>query len=224
MSQAYTLGTPARAQHRPSRSMIAIAWLRKTHGWFGLWGAVLGLVFGFAGIWLNHRAVLKLPMEQQRSTTRIAMPQPAPATPQAMAHWLQATLRQAGAPNSVRVESARPVPWTEDGTGAMQPEHWIFSFGGPDALVQADYWRGNRSLAVTQTRNGLAATLANMHKGVGMSLGWILLVDTLAGSLVFLCVSGVALWFLTHRRRLTPGLALFGISMALAIGLAASRL
>ena len=29
-----------------------------------------------------------------------------------------------------------------------------------------------------------------MHKGTGMSVGWILLVDTLAGSLIFLSISG----------------------------------
>ena len=39
-----------------------IRWVRKSHGWVGLWGAVLGLLFGFSGIWLNHRAVLKLPV------------------------------------------------------------------------------------------------------------------------------------------------------------------
>jgi len=38
--------------------------LRRTHGWFGLWGAVLGLLFGVAGIWLNHRAIMKLPIAE----------------------------------------------------------------------------------------------------------------------------------------------------------------
>jgi hypothetical protein len=37
-----------------------------------------------------------------------------------------------------------------------------------------------------------------------MPPGWILLVDTLAGSLILLSLSGVALWLLTRRRR-EPG-------------------
>ena len=47
-----------------------IRWVRKSHGWVGLWGAVLGLLFGFSGIWLNHRTVLKLPATQTRSNAQ----------------------------------------------------------------------------------------------------------------------------------------------------------
>jgi hypothetical protein len=64
----------------------------------------------------------------------------------------------------------------------------------------------------------------NLHKGVGMSVGWILLVDTLAGSLIFLCASGVALWLLTHRRRTRTGLAILGSSVAVTLALIATGL
>ena len=33
------------------RSERILQWLRKFHGWIGLWGAVLGLLFGTAGLW-----------------------------------------------------------------------------------------------------------------------------------------------------------------------------
>ena len=89
--------------------------------------------------------------------------------------------------------------------------------------MQADYWQGNRSVGVATTRNGLVATLTNMHKGGGMPLAWILLVDTLAGSLIFLSLSGVALWLLTHRRRVV-GLAVFGVSLATMLAIALSAL
>ncbi|MDM0068592.1 PepSY-associated TM helix domain-containing protein [Variovorax sp. J31P207] len=207
------------------RRATAVQWIRKTHGWIGLWGAILGLLFGTAGIWLNHRAVLKLPMAQQRANAQLALPEPPPASAAEMAVWLQAALDQDRPPNSVRTEPARPVAWGEKGKPdpLMQPERWTFNFGGPDAIVQADYWRGNRSVGVTTTQNGLVATLTNMHKGTGMSVGWILLVDTLAGSLIFLSISGVILWMLTHRRR-AVGLAIFGTSVALTLGLALAQL
>ena len=38
-----------------SRRATFIKWLRKVHGWVGLWGAVLGLLFGTTGFLLNHR-------------------------------------------------------------------------------------------------------------------------------------------------------------------------
>jgi len=209
---------------RPALSLRIASWLRKTHGWIGLWGAILGLVFGLAGVWLNHRAVLKLPMEQQRTSERMALPDPPPATPAEMAAWLRTVLPAAAEPNTTRIDPPRRAPWSEGADAVQQPERWTFSFGGPDAMVQAEYWRGNRNVQLTTTRNGFAATLANLHKGVGMPLPWILLVDTLAGSMIFLCASGVALWLLTHRRRLLPGLAILGTSIALTLGLIASRL
>jgi len=220
------------------RRAALVQWIRKTHGWIGLWGAILGLIFGTAGVWLNHRAVLKLPMAQQRLNAQLALPDPAPASAEEMAAWLQTTLGRNGLPNSMRIEPAKPVAWTEKnkhaqvsgldasappGSALMQPERWIFSYGGPDAIVQAEYWRGNRSVGVTTTSNGFAATLANLHKGVGMPIAWILLVDTLAGSLMFLSISGVALWMLTHRRR-RVGFVIFGTSVALTLGLVLAQL
>ena len=103
---------------KDSTRIAVTAWLRRTHGWFGLWGATLGLLFGFSGIWLNHRAVLKLPMAQERINTEIALPDPAPATPEAMVAWLRDTLHLSEAPTSTRVEKARPVPWAERGASA----------------------------------------------------------------------------------------------------------
>ena len=166
-------------------------------------------------------------MAQQRLNAQLALPDPAPAGAKEMAAWLQTTLGQNGPPNSMRIEPAKPVAWTEKddlrGSALMQPERWVFNYGSPDAIVQAEYWRGNRSVSVTTTSNGFVATLANLHKGVGMPVAWILLVDTLAGSLIFLSISGVALWMLTHRRR-RVGLIIFGTSVALTLGLVFAQL
>ena len=84
-------------------------------------------------------------------------------------------------------------------------------------------WAGNRSVAVRRVDNGVIGTLMNLHKGIGMPVAWVLLVDTLAGSLILLSLSGLALWLLTHRRR-AVGLAIFGSALALTVGLVVSRL
>ncbi|HZQ00445.1 MAG TPA: PepSY-associated TM helix domain-containing protein [Reyranella sp.] len=206
-----------------ARTLKAVHWLRKTHGWFGLWGAILGLLAGFSGIWLNHRATLKLDLPGQRQiNAQIALPEPAPATPQAMAAWLQDALKLDRPANNLRVERARPVPWSEKGqeqSPLMQPARWTFSFGGPNRVIQIEYWQGNRSASVRTTENGFVATLTNLHKGVGMPVAWVLLIDTLAGSLIFLTLSGVVLWWTTNRRK-RVGIAIFGASVALTVGLA----
>ena len=212
-------------------SANAMRWLRKTHGWIGLWGAALGLLFGFSGIWLNHRAVLKLPpVLQQRSQVQLALPDPAPLNAKDMAQWLQDALRLNSDASSVRVDAARPVAWSERaGTTPnatktmMQPERWVFNFGGPSMMVQAEYWQGNRSVSVSTTANGFIATLTNLHKGVGMSVPWILLIDTLAGSMIFLSISGVILWTQMNRRRVI-GASIFSASIALILVLIGMRI
>jgi hypothetical protein len=208
-----------------NRRLAFVRWLRRMHGWFGLWGALLGLMTGVSGVWLNHRATLKLDLPaQQHMNAQLALPDPAPATAEAMASWLQDALKLDRGPNTTRIERARPVPWGERvGERAekplMQPERWTFTFGGPNRLVQVEYWAGNKSTSVRTTTNGFIATLTNLHKGVGMPVPWILLIDTLAGSLIFLSLSGVVLWWETNRRR-KLGLAIFAAAVSVTAGLA----
>jgi hypothetical protein len=225
----------AGAGNRVNRRLTFVRWVRKTHGWFGLWGALLGLMFGLSGIWLNHRSVMKLELPDQRQVNaQLALPHPPPATIEAMSQWLKDTLKIDRGPNVARVERARPVPWAErpaGGGGAgegtarplQQPERWVMNFGGPNHLVQAEYWVGNRSLSVRTTSNGFIATLTNLHKGTAMPVPWILLIDTLAGSMIFLSVSGVILWWETHRRR-AAGITIFAVAVVATVALAVSPL
>jgi hypothetical protein len=214
-----------------NRRLAFVRWVRRTHGWFGLWGAVLGLLMGFSGIWLNHRNVLKLQLpDQQQINAELELPDPRPATIEAMAAWLQQALKLDGPANNVKIDRSRPVAWTERGTERggegrplMQPEHWTLNFGGPNRIILVDYWVGNKSVGVRTTENGFVATLTNLHKGVGMPVPWILLIDTLAGSLIFLSISGAILWWETHRRR-RVGLAIFGVSAAVTVAIALSPL
>ncbi len=265
-----------------SRANI-VAWLRRTHGWIGLWGATLGLLFGTSGIWLNHRSVLQLQQEQERSNFQLPLPDPGPVDAQTMGAWLQQQLSMQQQPTSVRIEPAKPVAWTEHAADAghpsppaaatdvahatqggdaertrsrerevdapasppagaasevvaapvatpaparkplMQPEHWLINFNAPKFTVQAEYWVGNHSVGIRRVDNGFIATLTSLHKGIGMPVAWILLVDTLAGSLILLSLSGLALWMLTRRKR-AIGLAIFGTALAVTAGLALAHL
>jgi uncharacterized protein len=224
MAEAAATALPS---NRVNRRLAFVRWVRRTHGWFGLWGALLGLMAGTSGIWLNHRSVMKLDLpDQQQTSTQLAMPEQRPATADAMASWLQGVLKVDRPATNVRVERSRPVPWAErggEGRPAMQPERWTFVFGGPNKVIQVEYWVGNRSAGVRTTQNGFIATLTNLHKGTTMPAPWILLIDTLAGAMIFLSLSGVILWWETHRRRLA-GVVIFGVSVAVTVALAMSPL
>lgn len=205
------------ASLRVNRRLTFVRWVRKTHGWFGLWGALLGLMMGTSGVWLNHRATLKLELPgQQQMNAQLALPDPAPATAEAMAAWLLDALKLDRGPFNMRVERARPTPWDRKLT---QPERWTFNFGGPNHVVQVEYWAGNKSASVRTTSNGFIATLTNLHKGTSMPIPWILLIDTLAGSLIFLSLSGVILWWETNRQR-KLGIAIFAVAVTTTVGLA----
>jgi len=117
----------------------------------------------------------------------------------------------------VKLDPARTVAWGD--RTLVQPARWSASFTSPSGAVAAEYWVGNNYVTLKRTDNNVFATLTNLHKGVGMSVGWILLVDTLAGSIILLSLSGVALWALTNRRR-TVGIAIASASLLLAGGVA----
>ena len=107
-----------------------------------------------------------------------------------MAAWLQQTLKVDRPATNMRVERSRPVPWAERGgperTGRAgrrcSPSAGPSIFGGPNKVMQVEYWVGNKSAGVRTTQNGFIATLTNLHKGTTMPVPWILLIDTLAGA------------------------------------------
>ncbi len=204
-----------------SRRAVFLKWLRKLHSWIGLWGAALGLLFGATGILLNHRTVLKIPAAQvQESTVQLPLPDPAPENAQALAEWLQSKLDVDRPAALVRSEPEKPVAWGDK--TMKQPPHWSVVFKAPRANLQAEYWFGNNFVSVKRSDNNFFAILNNLHKGTGAGIGWILLVDTLAGSIIFLSLTGILLWVLTSRRRVIgAGIGLVSLTVAVTFAVMA---
>lgn len=199
-----------------SRRGLFIKWLRKTHGWIGLWGAALGLLFGVTGVLLNHRAILKIPAAHAIETVvQLPLPNPAPGNAKSMASWLRTELALDRDAARVRSEPSQTVPWGDK--TIKQPARWSASFSSAKFNVQAEYWLGNNFVIVKRNDNNVFAMLNNLHKGSGLGIGWILLVDTLAGSIIFLSLTGVLLWALLNRRRMV-GTSIGIASIAAAVG------
>jgi hypothetical protein len=200
--------------HRPH----ILKWLRRTHAWFGLWGAVLGLLFGFTGILLNHRSLLKIPAAKTAETHfQIALKDPLPADPQAFGRALQQALVLDVPPSRPKIEPAKQVPW--DGAGVRQPERWQVNFITSERTITSEYWVGNRSVSVRQMDPNFFAWLNRLHMGTGAGIGWILLVDTLAGGLIILALTGLLLWTRLHGPRvaalgLVVGCLVFALTFA----------
>ncbi|MCO4876500.1 PepSY-associated TM helix domain-containing protein [Paraburkholderia caribensis] len=197
-----------------SRRITFIRWLRKVHSWVGLWGAALGLLMGTSGFLLNHRGgPLRVSTgEPQVESLQVKLPQPAPESPRDLARWLKQELKVQGKPGRMQKEPSHPVAWGD--RKAVQPEHWQVSFASPGENTQAEYWVGNDYVSVKRSANTFLAALTNLHKGVGLSVGWVLVIDTFAGGVILLSLTGVLLWTQLNKRRTIGAVLVLGSIVA----------
>ena len=191
-----------------------LRWLRRVHGWMGLWGAVLGLLFGFTGFLLNHRSVMKVPaLRMEQNEFQLALPTPVPADVQHLAHWLQLQLQLRHEASKASSEPGKSVSW--GGRILPQPAQWRVEFQTPQQSWTAEYLFGNSYVNIKRQEVNALGFLMRLHKGVGMNGGWVLLVDTLAGALMMLALTGVLLWTRMRGSRLAlTGLGLGSLALA----------
>ena len=178
-----------------------LVWLRRTHAWMGLWGAVLGLIFGTSGILLNHRSEMKIPLAaQHESHQTLTPPTGSLQSAEALEAWLRVIFKMPHAKSRIVKKPGGPVPW--GGGQINQPENWRVTLTTPNLSLNAEYWQGDMETRIEQKEANAWATLANFHKGTGMSNVWILLTDTLACGLLVLAITGTLLWSRLHGPRL----------------------
>jgi hypothetical protein len=191
--------TSTQRSHR--RSALFVRWLRKIHLYVGLWGAVLGLVFGSTGLLMNHRALLKIPIEKVvQRTAQLKLARDFDS-PDAMAAWLQAELQFQGLQSRVKTDPPRRVAWGE--RTVEQPERWSFNWQAPHKAVNAEYFVGNRFVKIETQDATPIGTLMRLHTASGVSAFWVLLSDTIAGGLIVLSLTGLLLWTRLHPLRLS---------------------
>lgn len=211
-SAAKEEGAPQRRGR--SRRAIVLTWLRKVHLYVGLWGAVLGLLFGVTGILLNHRAILKIPVE--KTVVRMAHLPVTPQelqSPQELSAWLQKKLDLVPvAPPIVRTHPAQLAVFGDK--EIQQPERWTVLLTRPERGVNAEYFRGNRFVKVDHVDATPIGTLTRLHMAIGVSAFWVLLSDTIAGGLILLSITGLLLWTQLHTIRTTAVLASLGALLA----------
>jgi len=211
---------PAKSNQRSRRSAF-LKLLRDIHGWIGLWGAVLGLLFGATGIIHNHRSVLKIELAKP-ATQEIRLPVPAIAKqhPAAMSAWLRETLTM-DRDARIKTEKAEIVSW--HGLDVSQPEHWDIRFVAPQYKVIADYWVGSNMVSIKRTDETWVGTIDNFHRANGAGIGWVLLADSIGGSMILLSLTGILLWTELNRKK-TIGAIVFLTSITAAIIIAVNTM
>lgn len=197
---------------RKSRFLV---WLRRTHAWMGLWGALLGLLFGLTGFLLNHRQIMKVPVAHLVEVSHsVAIPAEARLNPARFEAWVRSQTAMPEATARIQIFPEGAAPW---GDGRVrQPTQWKLRLLTLRRTVNAEYWQGNSHSQILETRGNLWATFNRLHMGTGMGALWILLGDSLAVGLFVLSASGLLLWSRLHGPRL---LALGLTGGCLALGL-----
>ncbi|MEO6352294.1 MAG: PepSY-associated TM helix domain-containing protein [Burkholderiaceae bacterium] len=193
-------GIRTRSRSR-SRRAVYLSWLRKTHLYVGLWGAVLGLLFGATGILLNHRSIMEIPVQKiVRKTAQLPLPAQALSSPQQMSAWLQKELGFTSKQvTQIKSLPAQKIVWAD--RNLVQPERWSISMHSPQRGVVAEYFIGNRFVQLDHVDATPIGTLTRLHMSIGVSAFWVLLSDTIAGSLILLSITGLLLWTQLHTVR-----------------------
>lgn len=159
------------------------------------------MLFGATGFLLNHRAVMKIPVEYTvQKAVQVALPQKDFSSPEELSAWLQQQLQfHPVAPPLIKTEPAKEVIWFDQ--EMQQPERWAVSLDRPDGGINAEYFVGNRFVNLKHIDTTVLGTLVRLHMSVGVNAFWVLLTDTIAGALILLSITGIVLWTQLHTIR-----------------------
>lgn len=224
---------------RSWQSHTFVRWLKRIHAWSGFWGALFFLGMGVSGFFLNHRAQMKIDTGEAVEVSSVELPV-APGTirdAEALGPWAQNALGlpvKGQAPRGNAAESGRVnkeggpsrASQRDGGTRfmgrAVKPaETWSRTFNMPASRVTVTYVPGANHVTAKREEQGFLGTLKNLHKGTGLPIAWVLLIDTIAGALITMSLTGFLLWSRMHGPRLLAG-GLVGGSLIWAFVAAAS--
>lgn len=219
------------------QSATLIKWLKRVHAWSGFWGAVFFLLLGTSGFFLNHRAQMKIDTGEPIEVSNIELPV-SPGTiadAEALGIWAQKELKlpvkgqaprgagEGGAKDGKgrgkdgdKSQATKPEGPANDtrfmGREVKPVETWTRVFNLAAARVTVNYVPGSNHVTAKREEQGFLNTIKNLHKGTGLPIAWVLLIDTIAGALVMMSLTGFLLWSRLHGPRLLAG-GLFGGSL-----------
>jgi len=199
---------------RKWQTATLIKWLKRVHAWAGFWGALFFLLLGTSGFLLNHRSQMKIDTGEPVEVSSVDLPVVPGTIPDAdtLGEWARTALHMPVKAAAPREGGKAPKPG-QPGAGetrfmgrAVTPaETWTRVFTMPDARVTVSYVAGANHVTAKREEQGALNIIKNLHKGTGLPIAWILLIDTIAGALVTMALTGFLLWSRLHGPRLLAG-------------------
>lgn len=199
---------------RQWQSATLIKWLKRVHAWSGFWGALLFLLLGASGFLLNHRSQMKIDTGEPIEVSNVDLAVAAGTIPNAetLGVWAKQALHLPVKAQAPRAREPEGAPGAAKGAGTRfmgrevkAAETWTRTFNMPDARVTVTYVPGASHVNAKREEQSFLGTIKNLHKGTGLPITWILLLDTIAGALVMMSLTGFLLWSRLHGPRLLAG-------------------
>lgn len=196
------------------QSVAFLRWLKRIHAWTGFWGALLFFIFGVSGFLLNHRSIMKIETGEPIEVTTVQLPvTPGTITDaDSLGRWAKQALALPVKPKAPSSPPPKAGDARFNGRDVKTAETWTQTFAMSNARVTVDYVPGANFVSAKREAAGVFGMIKNMHKGSGLSVAWVLLIDTIAGALVAMSLTGFLLWTRMHGTRLLAG-ALAGGSL-----------
>jgi len=197
-----------------------LTWLRRSHAWTGFYGALFFFCLGLTGFYLNHRTAL---MHIEGGAAKEVASLSVPVAPdlidgeEALTAWMQEEFKIDAEPSRGRRRPGGPVSF--GGREGEQAPSYTVSFRGPNAVITGEYELGANRVSVKRTNASLLKGLIDMHKVVGVNKLFILIMDTMAGAMMFMVMSGILLWTRLHGPRLAAAGILGAVAVASAVAL-----
>lgn len=199
-----------------------IQWLKRIHAWTGFWGALAFLLLGTSGLLLNHRSTLKIDTGAPREVMEasIAVDPALIASPEDLGKWAQSEFGTALEPRAPRNEAPPARGGGERvqlmGKDVQEAVVWKQAFNGANGVLTVEYTPGSAAVKATKSEQNGWGVLKNMHKGSGMNWIWVLFIDTMAGGLIAMSLTGALLWSRLHGPRLAA-VGIVTVSLLLAV-------
>jgi uncharacterized protein len=209
LNQSGLLFVPARWQRAD-----AIRWLKRVHAWTGFWGALLFLMLGISGILLNHRSIWKIETGEptEVSAMNVAVAPDLIKDEKALGLWAKRELKLPTEPRAPKKEEGGKKAFL--GEVRDEAPKWSQQFTHSNGRITVDYIPGSTSVAVRQDSTNGLGFIKNLHKGTGVGLAWVLFMDSVAGALIAMSLTGFLLWSRLHGSRLAAGAIVLGCGIA----------
>lgn len=197
-----------------------LTWLRRSHAWTGFYGALFFFVLGLTGFYLNHRTSI---MHIEGGVTKEVASLSAPVEPglitseETLTAWIQEEFSIDAEPSRGRRRPGGPVSF--GGRAAEQAPTFAVTFRGPNGIITGEYELGANRVSVKRSNPSLLKGLIDLHKVAGVNKVFILIMDTMAGAMMFMVMSGILLWTRLHGPRLAAVGILGAVAMATVIAL-----